>query len=98
MSRDTNAICRKCGVFRDDICLNYTVIEVGTTADFDHELWRRFNMKPEDLPAGNVNRGIRDFVARHEAHGEVEFWSNDWFYGDDDPLAGLTPEEPRRIV
>jgi hypothetical protein len=92
MSRDTNAICRQCGVFQDDVCLSWTVIEVGTVAGFDDELWRRFRMKPEHLPFDNVNRRIRDFVARHEAHGEVEFWSWDWAYGEDDPLEGLTPE------
>lgn len=98
MSRDTNAICRPCGVFRNDNCLNYTVIEVGTVSGFDDELWRRFQMRPEDLPEGNVNLGIRNFVARHEAHGEVEFWSWDWAYGEDAPLEGLTLEaEPGTV-
>jgi len=92
VSRDTNAICRACGVFQDDICLNYTVIEVGTVAGFDDELFRRFKMLPGDLPADNVNRRIRAFVERHEAHGEVEFWSWDWAYDEEDPLEGLTLE------
>ncbi len=92
LSRDTNRICRKCGVFQEDSCLNYTVIEVGTVSGFDEELFRRFHMQPEDLPAGNVNRRIRDFVVLHEPHGEVEFWSWDWSYGEDDPLEGLTYE------
>jgi len=92
MSRDTNAICRKCGVFQSDICLNSTVIEVGTVAGFDEELLRIFGMTPEQLPPDHVNTRIRSFVARHEGHGEVEFWSWDWIYDEDDPLEGLKEE------
>ena len=92
MSRDTYAICRPCGVFHPDDGLNATLIEVGTLAAFDAELDRRWKMKPSDLPTDHVNARIRAFVARHEAHGEVTFWSSDWAYDEDDPLDGLTVE------
>jgi hypothetical protein len=96
MSRDTYAICRACGVYQPDDGLNATLVEVGTVAGFDEELQRRFNMTPADLPADHVNRRIRAFVERHEPHGEVEFWSSDWQYDEDDPLEGLAEVEPPR--
>jgi hypothetical protein len=92
VSRDTFAICRPCGVYQPDSGLNWTLIEVGTTEGFDAELARRFKMKPADLPADHPSTRIRAFVACHEAHGEVTFWSSDWIYDEDDPLAGLRVE------
>lgn len=92
MSRDTNAICRQCGVFQADIGLNWTLIERGTLKEFDEELLWRFNMTPEQLPHSHPSARIRRFLVRHEGHGEVEFWSWDWAYSEDDPLEGLREE------
>jgi hypothetical protein len=61
----------------------------STVEEFDAELMRLFNMKPEDLPEEHTNARIRAFLTRHAGH-EIEYWSSEWIYGDDDPLEGLT--------
>ena len=89
MSRDTNSICRTCGVYEPGDGLNWTLMDCyANVKDFDAALLQRFNMLPENLPDDHVNAQIRRFLVRHEGH-EVSYWSNDWYYADDDPLKGL---------
>ena len=92
MSRDTNAICRTCGVYEPGDGLNATLLDrYSTVEEFDAELMRLFNKKPEDLPEDHTNAWIRRFLVRHAGH-EIEYWSWDWAYSDEDPTEGLTPE------
>jgi hypothetical protein len=92
VSRDSNSICRQCGVYEPGGGLNATLIEwCQTVEEFDAELLRRFNMRLDQLPPDHQNRRIRAFIERHAGH-EIEYWSWDWAYGEDDPLEGLTVE------
>lgn len=92
MSRDTNSICRACGVFEPGHGLNATLMDFyHTVEEFDAELMKRWGMKPADLPPDHQNARIRAFLEKHQGHGEVEYWSWDWIYDEDDPLKDLTP-------
>jgi hypothetical protein len=89
MSRDSNSICRTCGVYEPGDGLNATLLDCySTVEEFDAALAQRFNMKPEELPEDHTNARIRNFLVRHAGH-EIEYWSWDWAYGEDDPLKGL---------
>jgi hypothetical protein len=90
MSRDSYSICRPCGVFQDNgVVLNATVIDHQTSVEaFDRELARREGVLRDD----DDNTRIRAFLAEHEGHGGVEYWSWDWVYDEDDPLKGLKHE------
>jgi len=94
MSRDTFSICRACGVYEAGDGLNATLMDRYKTVDeFDADLLRVFAMTPDELPPDHQNRKIRAFLGRHQAHGDgVTYWSNDWHYDEDDPIAGRTPE------
>jgi hypothetical protein len=92
LSRDTNSICRTCGVYEPGDGLNATLLDFYTTVeDFDAALMDRWGMKAEDLPADHQNWRIRNFIIRHAGH-QIEYWSWDWAYGEEDPLEGLERE------
>ena len=93
MSRDTYSICRACGVYEAGDGLNATLLDrYQTVEEFDRELLRLFQMTPADLPSDHQNARIRAFLVVHQGHGDgVTYWSNDWHYDEDDPLADLSP-------
>lgn len=96
VSRDTHQICRTCGVYESGDGLNATLMDrCDTLEEWDAE-WRWLwpHLPWDEWAANNpdhVNVRIRRFIVRHAGH-QIEHWSWDWVYDEDDPLKGLQYE------